>query len=128
MTEPTPTTDAPRPVRPPRKLAGALLRYRVMAFVTGGFLLLLCVEMLLKYVFNGGEAVLGDWIAIVHGWIYVVYLVTVIDLWSSLRWRLGRLAALVLAGVVPLLSFFAERRTTTEVRALMAERGEVRAS
>lgn len=128
MTEPTPTTAAPRPVRPPRKLAGALLRYRVMAFVTGGFLLLLCVEMVLKYGFNGDEAVLGDWIAIVHGWIYVVYLVTVIDLWSSLRWRLGRLAALVLAGVVPLLSFFAERRTTAEVRALMAERGEVRAS
>ena len=124
MSDPTPTT---RPVRPPRKLAGALLRYRVMAFVTGGFLLLLCVEMVLKYGFNGGEAVLGDWIAIVHGWIYVVYLVTVIDLWSSLRWRLGRLAALVLAGVVPLLSFFAERRTTAEVRALMAERGEVTA-
>lgn len=128
MSEPTSTTAAPRPVRPPRKLAGALLRYRVMAFVTGGFLLLLCVEVVLKYGFNGGEPVLGDWIAIVHGWIYVVYLVTVIDLWSSLRWRLGRLGALVLAGVVPLLSFFAERRTTAEVRALMVARGEVPAS
>lgn len=128
MTQPDPTTaptTAPRPVRPPRKLAGALLRYRVMAFVTGGFLLLLCVEMVLKYGFNGSEAVLGDWIAIVHGWIYVIYLVTVIDLWSSLRWGLRRLAALVLAGVVPLLSFYAERRTSEDVRALMAQRGEV---
>jgi integral membrane protein len=117
-------------VRAPRKLAGALLRYRVMAFVTGGFLLLLCLEMVLKYVLrvNGDEAVLGDWIAIVHGWIYVVYLVTVVDLWSSLRWRLGRLVALVLAGVVPLLSFFAERRTTADVRALMVERGEIAAA
>jgi integral membrane protein len=129
VTEPATPTAAPRPVRPPRKLAGALLRYRVMAFVTGGFLLLLCVEMVLKYLLrvNGDEAVLGDWIAIVHGWIYVVYLVTVIDLWSSLRWRLGRLVALVAAGVVPLLSFFAERRTTADVRALMAERGEIAA-
>jgi integral membrane protein len=127
VSESTGPTTAPRPVRPPRKLAGALLRYRVMAFVTGGFLLLLCVEMVLKYGFNGSEPVLGDWIAIVHGWIYVVYLVTVIDLWSSLRWRLGRLVALVAAGVVPLLSFFAERRTTADVRALMAERGEIAA-
>ena len=122
MTQPSPGT---RPVRPPRKLAGALLRYRVMAFVTGGFLLLLTLELVLKYGFNDGEPVLGAWIAIVHGWIYVVYLVTVVDLWSSLRWRLGRLLALVAAGVVPLLSFFAERRTTADVRALMAERGEV---
>src|SRR5699024_8234128 len=29
---------------------GAFTRYRVMAFVTGGMLLLLCLEMLLKYV------------------------------------------------------------------------------
>jgi integral membrane protein len=114
-----------RAVRSPRKLAGALLRYRVMAFVTGGFLLLLCVELVLKYGVNGGEPVLGAWIAIVHGWIYVVYLVTVVDLWSSLRWRLGRLLALVAAGVVPLLSFYAERRTTEDVRALMVQRGEI---
>jgi len=113
--------------RPPRALAGALSRYRVMAFVTGGFLLLLCLEMVLKYVLrlNGDEAVLGDWIAIVHGWIYVLYLVTVVDLWSSLRWRFGRLLALIAAGVVPLLSFWAERRTTSDVRALMAQRGEL---
>ena len=112
----------------PRRLGPALTRYRVMAYVTGTFLLLLCVEMVLKYVVqvNGREAVLGDWIAVVHGWIYVVYLVTVVDLWSSLRWRFGRLLALVLAGVVPLLSFWAERRTTDDVRALMAQRGEGR--
>ncbi len=110
--------------RAPRRLGGALLRYRVMAFVTGGFLLLLCLELVLKYGVNDEQPVLGSWIAIVHGWIYVVYLVTVVDLWSSLRWRLGRLVALVAAGVVPLLSFYAERRTTQDVRALMVRRGE----
>ncbi|HZI98608.1 MAG TPA: DUF3817 domain-containing protein [Actinomycetales bacterium] len=105
-----------RPIRP------ALTRYRVMAYVTGAFLLLLCLEMLLKYVFNGGEAVLGDWIAITHGWIYVIYLVTVVDLWSSLRWPFARLAVLVLAGVVPVLSFVAERRVTREALDGEAER------
>jgi integral membrane protein len=90
-----------------------------MAYVTGGFLLLLCVEMVLKYGFNSGEAVLGDWIAFVHGWIYILYLMTVIDLWSTLRWPLGRLAQLVLAGVVPVVSFIAERKVTAEVTELI---------
>lgn len=103
-----------RPLRP------ALARYRVMAYVTGGFLLLLCVEMILKYGFNNNEPVLGDWIAIVHGWIYVLYLMTVIDLWSTLRWPLGRLIQLVLAGVVPVVSFVAERKVTHEVNELIS--------
>lgn len=121
------TSPAPRPLRPAAKLRSALTRYRVMAFVTGGFLLLLCTEMALKYLWNGGEPVLGSWIAIVHGWIYIVYLVTVIDLWSSLRWGVGRLAALVFAGVIPFLSFWAERRTSVDVRRLIAVREELEA-
>jgi len=112
----TTSTRKIRPIRP------VLTRYRVMAYVTGAFLLLLCLEMLLKYVLNGGEPVLGDWIAIVHGWIYVVYLVTVVDLWSSLRWPFARLVVLVLAGVVPVLSFVAERRVTREALDGEAER------
>jgi len=91
-------------------------RYRAMAFITGAFLLLLTAEMVLKYVFQAGgvdeagraNAVMGSWIAIVHGWIYVIYLVTVFDLWSRLRWGLGRMFALIAAGVVPVLSFVME--------------------
>lgn len=91
-------------------------RYRVMAFVTGTFLLLLCAEMVLKYVFqvNGvdenGEprAVLGMWIAIVHGWIYVIYAVTCLQLWSKARWGLGRLVWMILGGIVPVMSFVVE--------------------
>lgn len=93
-------------------------RYRIMAFITGGFLLLLTLEMVLKYVFklNGlddaghAKPVMGNWIAIVHGWIYVIYLVTVFDMWSRLRWSLGRMFALIAAGVVPVLSFIMEPR------------------
>lgn len=107
-----------RPRAQGKALDPALTRYRVMAWVTGSFLLLLCVEMVAKYVFRDGEPWLGTWVAIVHGWIYVAYLLTVVDLWSKLRWTLGRLVVLVLAGVVPLLSFVAEHRTTAEVRAL----------
>src|SRR5690625_5992762 len=76
------------------KARGAFSRYRIMAFVTGGMLLLLCLEMLLKYVVqvNGfGEPVIGSWVAFEHGWIYVVYAVTVFDLWSRMRWGFGRI-------------------------------------
>lgn len=103
---PNPTLDVP-------KARAAFARYRVMAFVTGGMLLLLCVEMLLKYVLqvNGpDQAVLGDWIAIVHGWIYVIYAVTVFDLWSRMRWSFGRILAMIAGGVIPVLSFIMEAR------------------
>jgi len=101
-----------------RRARGALTRYRVMAWITGTMLLLLCLEIVLKYVLqvNGVDAdgspkpVIGTWVAFAHGWIYVVYLVTVVDLWSTMRWRLGRLASLAAAGVVPVMSFVLEHR------------------
>ena len=91
---------------------GALRRYRVMAWVTGVMLLILVAEMIVKYAVQPGDDVLRwiEWIPFAHGWIYVVYLVTVLDLWSVMRWRLGRLAAMVLGGVVPVMSFVVERR------------------
>ncbi|SDQ13131.1 DUF3817 domain-containing protein [Quadrisphaera sp. DSM 44207] len=100
-----------------RSVGPALARYRVMAWVTGVMLLLLVAEMAVKYGLLGGRAWAGDLVAIAHGWVYVVYLVTVFDLWSKLRWPFGRFVALVLAGVVPVLSFVVERRIVREVRA-----------
>jgi integral membrane protein len=49
-------------------------------------------------------------ILIVHGWIYVVYLLAAFRLWSLLRWPFPRLLAMAAGGVVPFLSFFVERR------------------
>ncbi len=91
---------------------GALKRYRWMAYITGTMLLLLVVEMVAKYVVGVDDAVLAwiSWIPFAHGWIYVVYLVTVFDLWSTMRWGAGRLVTMVLAGVVPVMSFILERR------------------
>ena len=96
---------------------GVLVRYRGMAYVTGTMLLLLCTELVLKYVVdvNGDHRpVIGTWVAIVHGWIYVVYLVTVYQLWSSMRWSVGRLATMAAAGVVPVMSFVLERRVRAD--------------
>jgi len=108
-----------------RKARGALLRYRVMAWITGSMLLLLCLELVLKYGLhvNGYDAeghakpVIGNWVAFAHGWIYVVYLVTVVNLWSTMRWRLGRLVTLAAAGVVPVMSFILERKAHAQALA-----------
>lgn len=94
-----------------QRASGSLRRYRVLALVTGVMLLVLCVELFLKYVVGAGDDVMRwlEWVPFAHGWIYVVYLVTVFDLWSTMRWSLGRLVTMVLAGVVPVMSFVVER-------------------
>ena len=130
MTEHATAGQQPAPAdRPAPVLEGArgrLTRYRAMAWVTGTMLLVLCLEMVLKYVFhlNGRDPatgdlnpVIGSWVAIVHGWIYVVYLVTVVQLWSAMRWSLGRLVTMALAGVVPVMSFVLERRVHADALA-----------
>jgi integral membrane protein len=117
-----------------RKARGATLRYRVMAWITGTLLLLLCVELVLKYVFhaNGVDAagtphpVIGAWIAYAHGWVYVVYLVSVFDLWSKMRWRVGRLATMAAAGVVPVMSFVLERKVHAQALARTEAAGGAR--
>ncbi|MEV7972513.1 DUF3817 domain-containing protein [Cellulomonas sp. NPDC089187] len=121
----TPQDTAARAVAVAR---GRLKRYRVMAWITGTMLLVLCLEMVLKYVFQAGgvdaaghaEPVLGTWVAIVHGWIYVLYLITVAQLWSAMRWTGGRLVTMALAGVVPVMSFVLERRVHADAEARIA--------
>ena len=108
------------------KARAALGRYRVMAWITGTMLLLLCLEVVLHYAVGMSDEALG-WFRLVpfaHGWIYVVYLATVLDLWSKMRWGFGRLAAMVLAGVVPVMSFVLERRIHAEAGALLARSGD----
>ncbi|WP_251153075.1 DUF3817 domain-containing protein [Cellulosimicrobium sp. Marseille-Q4280] len=105
-----------------RKARGALARYRVLAIVTGVMLLVLSVEMLMKYVFGVSDDIMRYllWIPFAHGWIYVVYLVTVLDLWTKMRWGWGRLATMVFAGVVPVMSFILEKKVHAEAEAKLA--------
>lgn len=108
--------DSTKKIRNPQQALGALKRYRVAAWITGVMLLALVVEMILVYVVqipDDAKAYIA-WIPFVHGIIYMVYLVTVLDAWSRLRWGFGRLVVLVLAGVVPVLSFIAEHKYFNE--------------
>lgn len=95
----------------PKGVGGALVRYRVMAYVTGTLLILLVfVAMPIKYLGHNDTpvAVIGQ----VHGYLYMVYLVAAADLARRVRFSLARMVAMFLAGVVPTLAFFCERRVT----------------
>ncbi|ANC31098.1 hypothetical protein I598_1545 [Isoptericola dokdonensis DS-3] len=114
-----PTVSTEQAATAIRKARGALSRYRVMALITGVTLLVFCGEMIVKYVVGAFVDVDGvmaylSWIPFAHGWIYVLYLITVLDLWAKMRWGYGRLASMVFAGVVPVMSFVLEKKIHAE--------------
>ncbi|MBK4348336.1 DUF3817 domain-containing protein [Lacisediminihabitans changchengi] len=132
------------------RIRTALKLYKVSAYVTGILLLLLVLEVILKYTGIHREIYLGSsqgfialvpWnpidihntvsginlstgILIAHGWLYVVYLFMDFRLWSLMRWPFTRFVAIALGGVVPFLSFivehFVSRRAVTELAELEA--------
>jgi len=94
---------------------GALARYRVMAFVVGiGLILLVFVGMPLQFAAHQkvGVEVVGT----LHGYLYLLYLVTALDLARRAHWRLGRILAVVAAGFVPFLAFVVEHRVYRQMR------------
>jgi integral membrane protein len=97
-------------------MRGALIRYRVMAYVVGVLLIVLvCIGMPLKY-FGGDDRVVSV-AGVIHGWLYMVLLITAVDLGRRARWSWKRLLLIALAGTVPFLSFVAERSATKDIRA-----------
>jgi integral membrane protein len=116
--EPSPTS-----IRGPRRIAqrsggarigGALIRYRVMAIVTGTALLLLVFVAIPIQIWghnDGPVSVIGT----THGFLFMVYLVTGLDLGIRVRWPLWRLGLVLIAGTVPFLSFVMERSVTHEL-------------
>ncbi len=94
-------------------MTAALTRYRVLAYATGVFLVVLTVNIVLKYVLD--TAHLGDWLAIIHGWLYLAYVIVTVDLWFRSRQAdperlpFWPTVGVALAGTIPLASFVAER-------------------
>ena len=106
------TSASPQPLTP--TVRGALIRYRVIAYVVGVMLLLLVfVAMPLKYFADNQGPM--DVIGPLHGFLFMVYLVGTFDLYRRVRWSFPRLVMTALAGTIPVLSFYAERKTTHEL-------------
>ncbi len=119
MSTPHAASDADRPDGfDAQRVAKALPFFRVMAFIVGIGLLVLVLEMVLKYGF--GNDVLAWW-AMPHGFLYMIYLGASVNLGLPARWSLPKLVGVMLAGVVPLLSFWVEhkvaQRTAAQLRA-----------
>ena len=90
----------------------ALGRFRLMAIVAGIWSLLLWfVYMPAKYLFGIHSLI---FIPIVHGYIYIVYVLAALQYGFSRRWELIRIIRVVLAGTLPVASFIAERRVVAE--------------
>lgn len=111
----------PARIRPSEvgKARAYLMFFRVMAFVVGLGLLLLCVHLVIYYV----PAISSDalqWWVIPHGYVYIVYLVAVVLLGFTVRWSLLKMVLVMLAGVVPFLSFYVEVKRAREVAAAIA--------
>ena len=89
--------------------------YRVAAWVTGiGLVILVFVAMPLKYFF--GQPLLVAIVGMAHGFLYMAYIVITLLLAERCRWRPLDALVILVAGTIPLASFFAERRVTARVR------------
>jgi integral membrane protein len=122
-----------------RSVAKVLTAYRVMATVVGVLLVVLCLIGVPLANFDGsemwgvfsstptvwldgsgphevGEAI-TTYLGVAHGWLYMVFLVTAALLARSQRWSPVFTIATLVAGTVPIVSFWAERRATAAVRA-----------
>ena len=95
--------------------------FKVMAFVVGVGLLVLVAEIVLSYGFGlkGADNPLSWWPQ-PHGFIYMVYLVATALLGFKVGWTLPKIVLVMLAGCVPFLSFWVERRVAREVEGSLA--------
>ena len=107
-------TDTPAPTVPVENLRKALLGYRVLAWTTGLWLILLCYEMVAKYVYHVEGL---NWIAVVHGWVYFVYLLFTANLAVKVRWPIAKTIGVLLAGTIPLVGIIVEHFQTRDVKA-----------
>ncbi len=75
--------------------------------MVGVGLLILCLTIVLKYVFD------MDWTVEIwgpiHGVLYAAYVLIAFDLSYKARWTLVGTLGVLLAGVVPVISFVCER-------------------
>jgi len=102
-----------------RAMHGAVLRYRVMAFVVGTALLVLTAIVICQYGFDLKSQMKTPEmiVAPLHGYLYLVYLVVAADLARRAHWHLGRILLVVCSGFVPFLAFIVEHRVYQQMLA-----------
>lgn len=99
--------SASAPPAMPAKVAKALRLYRIAAYVVGVALIILVITMVLRYGFDQrwATAIWGP----IHGALYAGYVWLAFDLGYKDRWSAKAIIGVLLAGMVPVLSFVVER-------------------
>lgn len=90
----------------------AMTRFRLMAILCGVNLLLLVFGyMPAKHIFDLVET--NKWmvfIPIAHGYLYIIYILTALQIGVQKRMSLMTILLLIAAGTIPFASFIAERK------------------
>lgn len=91
--------------------------YQVMAVSVGTVLAVLSfIALPYRYLVLREEASWYQYAWMAHGYLFPAYLVATLLLGQALRWPMRKLIVVMLAGTVPLMSFFTERRLAREIR------------
>ncbi len=113
----------------PKSLRGALLRFRIMAFVTGVILGIMTLAMVWVYAAGIPEGERPGWYGfgwVAHGWLYIAYVAASLDLVFRVKWHVGKALLIMIAGTVPFMSFVAERYVTRRVEPLIEDNVDLR--
>ena len=89
-------------------LRTAALRYRVMAYITGVLIIVVCFVGIPLQVAAHNTFIVND-IGTVHGFLYIVYIIFAYMLAQKLQLSRKATVMLLLAGTVPIMTFFVER-------------------
>jgi integral membrane protein len=97
----------PLEMNPLKDLRTAVLLYRVMAYVTGAVLIVLCFVGIPLQVAHHPAVV--SYVGTAHGMLYIVYLVAAWLLARKLRLEIRPTVIMLLAGTIPVMTFVVER-------------------
>jgi len=86
----------------------AALGYRVMAYITGVLIIVVCFVGIPLQVAADNTFIVSQ-IGTVHGYLYIVYVIVAYILAQKLKMKLWPTILLLLAGTIPILTFFVER-------------------
>ena len=89
-------------------MRAAALRYRVMAYITGVLIIVVCFVGIPMQVAAHNVWIVNN-VGTVHGFLYIVYIVVAYILAQKLKMKMGPTVLLLLAGTVPVMTFFVER-------------------
>jgi integral membrane protein len=100
--------------------------YKVLAYVVGVLLLVGTICSLFKYLLPEGNALqsFGEtmtplWVA--HGWVFIIYVIVAFLLTQKAKWTIPEFLLMMIAGLIPGLIFWVERRVAARIEPKLAQ-------